>query len=210
MNILSLFKKRKPEIPVSFNARERYEVILSGAGGQGLILAGKILAEAASIYDNKEAVMSQSYGPEARGGASRAEVIISSSAIDYPKVMRADILLVMTQQALDKYGAMLEEDGLLVVNQAAVKDIPAHFKNVFKASFNSLSIELLEFPIASNLIALGALVCITRIVSKEALIRACLGRVPEKFIVPDRVAIDIGFKVVQDSGFKWERTNQKK
>jgi len=204
MNILNLFKKRGPEIPVSSNAAERYEVILSGAGGQGLILAGKILAEAASIYDNKEAVMSQSYGPEARGGASRAEVIISSSAIDYPKVTRADILLAMTQQALDKYGAMLEEDGLLVVNQAVVKDIPAHFKNVFKAPFDSLSMELLELSIASNLIALGALVSITRVVSKEALIRACLGRVPQKFIVPDRVAIDIGFKVVQDSGFKWE------
>lgn len=204
MNILKLFRKYGPEIPVSSKARERYEVILSGAGGQGVILAGKILAEAASIYDHKEAIMSQSYGPEARGGASRAEVIVSSSAIDYPKVRRADILLVMTQPALDKYGIMLREDGLLIVNQTAVKQVPAHFKNVFKAAFDSLAIELLELPIASNLIALGALVAITRIVSKEALIRACLGRVPQKFLVPDRVAVDIGFKAVKDSGFKWE------
>ncbi len=204
MNILNLFKRQKAEVPVSPNITERHEVILSGAGGQGVILAGKILAEAASIYDNKEAIMSQSYGPEARGGASRAEVIISSSAIDYPKVMKADILLVMTQQALDKYGAMLKENGLLVVNQTAVKSIPDRFKNVFKAPFNSLAMELLELPIASNLIALGALVAITKIVPREALIRACLDRVPKKFLVQDRIAIDIGFKVVKDSSFKLE------
>lgn len=203
MNILNLFKKRRPEIPPSSNLPGRHEIILSGAGGQGIILAGKILAEAASIYDNQEAIMSQSYGPEARGGASRAEVIISSGAIDYPKVMRADILLAMTQQSLDKYGAILKEGGLLVVNQTAIKQIPAHFKNVFQAPFNSLAMELLGLPIASNLIALGALVCITGIVPKEALISACVGRVPQKFLAQDRQAIDIGFKAVKDSGFNW-------
>ena len=210
MNILNLFRRHEPEIPVSSSLAERYEVILSGAGGQGAILAGKILAEAASIYDNKEAVMSQSYGPEARGGASRAEVIISSSVIDYPKVMRADILLVMTQQALDKYGMMLKENGLLVVNETVVKSIPDNFKNVFKAPFNSLAAEVLELPIASNLIALGSLVAITKIVPREALIRACLDRVPQKFLVPDRIALDVGYKVVKDSSFKWERLNPKK
>ena len=71
----------------------RYEVRLSGEGGQGLVLAGKVLAEAAAIYDDKNATQSQSYGPEARGGASRSEVIISDDDIDYPKAVDIDLLL---------------------------------------------------------------------------------------------------------------------
>ena len=81
----------------------RFEIRLSGAGGQGLILIGKILAEAAAIYDGKNATQSQSYGPEARGGASRSEVIISDGDIDYPKATNIDLLLAMTQEAVDKY-----------------------------------------------------------------------------------------------------------
>ncbi len=78
---------------------QRYEIRFSGAGGQGLILAGVIMAEAASIYDGKQAVQSQSYGPEARGGASKSEVIISDTAIDYPKATVVDALLALTQEA---------------------------------------------------------------------------------------------------------------
>ena len=80
------------------------QIVLTGTGGQGLILAGIILAEAA-VLDGKQAIQTQSYGPEARGGASRAEVIISDEAIDYPKVQKADTLLAMSQEAFDKYGS---------------------------------------------------------------------------------------------------------
>src|SRR3989338_9701884 len=111
MLILKLFRKLKARRNESPSNVESCEVILSGAGGQGIILAGRIFAEAASIYDNKEAIMTQSYGPEARGGGCRAEVIISSAKIDYPKVRRADVLLAMTQQALNAYGKMLDENG---------------------------------------------------------------------------------------------------
>jgi len=90
--------------------KERIEVCLSGAGGQGLILAGIILAEAAGIYEGKEVVQTQSYGPEARGGASRSEVVISEGFIDYPKVTKSDILLVLTQDACDKYISKLSQD----------------------------------------------------------------------------------------------------
>jgi 2-oxoglutarate ferredoxin oxidoreductase subunit gamma len=81
----------------------RYEIRLSGEGGQGLVLAGKILAEAAAIYDERNATQSQSYGPEARGGASKSEVIISDGEIDYPKAEKLDLQLALTQEALDKY-----------------------------------------------------------------------------------------------------------
>jgi len=92
--------------------KERIEICLSGAGGQGLILAGIILAEAAGIYDRKEAVQTQSYGPEARGGASRSEVVISNNPIDYPKVIKSDILLALTQAACDNYVKNLTKDGI--------------------------------------------------------------------------------------------------
>ncbi len=90
---------------------ERYELRLAGKGGQGMVLAGQILATAAAVYDGKEAVQSQSYGPEARGGASKSEVIIANEPIDYPKVISADLLLVMSQEACDTYYYDLKPEG---------------------------------------------------------------------------------------------------
>ena len=209
MHILKLFKKlysQQHEFPSNV---EGYEVIFSGSGGQGIILAGRIFAEAASIYDNKEAIMAQSYGPEARGGGCRAEVIISSVKIDYPKVRRADVLLAMTQQALNAYGKMLDENGLLVVDEALVKDIPDRFKNVFKAPFSALASKALNNSLVLNIIALGSIAAITKAVSREALIRATLDHVPRKVLVLDRVAVDMGFKAVKDSGFKWRKGQTK-
>ena len=108
-----------------------YEIRLSGAGGQGLILVGKVLAEAAAIYDGLNATQSQSYGPEARGGASRSEVIISDGDIDYPKAENIDLLLALTQEACDKYIADLKPDGILIVDSQMVTKIPdGNFKVV--------------------------------------------------------------------------------
>ena len=170
-----------------------------------MILAGKILAEAASIHDKKEAVMTQSYGPEARGGASKAEVIISNADIDYPKVTRADILLAMTQEALDKYSKFLNPQGLLLIDETFVGSIPSGIKNIFKAPFNSLSMKLLGTPMSANIIALGSLVAISNVISREALIRTVLARVPAKALILNRLAVDLGFKVAYDSNFKWDR-----
>ncbi len=85
--------------------QNRYEIRLAGSGGQGLILAGVILAEAAGLYDGKFVCQTQSYGPAARGGASMAEVVISDSEIDYPKAVHPDVLLAMNQKSLDTYGS---------------------------------------------------------------------------------------------------------
>ncbi len=103
---------------------ERYEMRLSGEGGQGLVLAGKILAEAAAIYDDKNATQSQSYGPEVRGGASKSEVIVSDGAIDYPKAENLDLLLALTQESFDKYHGDLRPGGWLVVDAEAVTRFP--------------------------------------------------------------------------------------
>ena len=184
--------------------RDRIEVSLTGSGGQGMILAGKILAEAVSIFDNKEAVMTQSYGPEARGGAARAEVIISHKPIYYPKMMDLNILMALTQEALDKYGKMLQPGGLLIIDETLVTKVPENIRFVFKAPFTVLAKGTFDVSIVSNIIALGALAAITDIVSREALIKAVLSRVPEKALVLNRVAVDRGYKAVKDSGFCWE------
>ena len=210
MNILKLFRRHTTKQPESPATLESYEIVLSGSGGQGIILGGRILAEAASIYDNKEAIMTQSYGPEARGGASRAEVIINSSKIYYPKVVHVDVLLAMTQEALNAYGNTLDENGLLIVDEILVKDVPHSFKNVFKAPFSTLAVKLLDAPIVVNIIALGSLAAITKAVSREALIHATLDHVPQRLLVLNRIAVDIGFKAVNDSGFKWNKERKLK
>jgi len=99
---------------------QKIEIRLSGTGGQGLILAGVILAEAAAIYDKKNAVQTQSYGPEARGGASKSEVIISDGEILYPKTTRLDYLLALNQESCDRYAKDLKEDGLLLVDKDCI------------------------------------------------------------------------------------------
>lgn len=204
MNILKLLTGRRDKKNTAPVASDRVEIMVSGLGGQGIILSGKILAEAASIFDGKEAVMSQSYGPEARGGASRAEIIISSGKIYYPKVIQVNIFVTMSQQSLDKYGDLLNAEGLMIADETYVKNIPARFKNVFKAPFSSVAMNLLENPLVANIIALGALVAITHVVTRESLIHAVLERVSQKVLVSDRVAVDTGFKLVEDSGFTWK------
>jgi 2-oxoglutarate ferredoxin oxidoreductase subunit gamma len=106
------------------SAQERTEVRFSGKGGQGMILAGIILAEAAAIYSGKNAIQSQSYGPEARGGASRADVIIANGDILYPKTTALDFLLALSQEACDSYARHLKEGGILLADSEAVKHIP--------------------------------------------------------------------------------------
>ena len=102
----------------------RYDIRLSGSGGQGLIMMGIILAEAIGVYDGKEVAQTQSYGPEARGGSSKAEVIVSDEEIDFPKAIKVDLLLAMNQKALDEYYGDLKPDGMLIVDSTFVKTIP--------------------------------------------------------------------------------------
>src|SRR5512136_1515261 len=102
----------------------RYEIRLSGSGGQGLILMGIILAEAIGVYDGKYVAQTQSYGPEARGGSSKAEVIVSDEEIDYPKAIRLDLLLAMNQRSCDDYYKDLKPGGILIVDSTYVTQIP--------------------------------------------------------------------------------------
>jgi 2-oxoglutarate ferredoxin oxidoreductase subunit gamma len=155
---------------------ERYEVRLSGSGGQGIIVAGIILAEAAGIYEGKEVCQTQAYGPEARGGASKAEVVISDSEIDYPKAIMPDLVLAMNQKACDSYCYDLKPGGLIIVDGTLVKDLPT--PRAIALPFTQIARQELGREMVANIVALGALAKISGIVTVESLEKAVLARVP--------------------------------
>lgn len=144
-----------------------------------MILGGIILAEAAAIYDEKNAIQTQSYGPEARGGACKSEVIISEEEIDYPKATRLDLLLALTQEACDKYVGDLKEGGLLIVDSTAVERIPAGNFRVFRLPILETARERIGKALVANIVALGAIVGLSGVVSRQAIEKALLARVPK-------------------------------
>ena len=172
----------------------RYELRFSGAGGQGLILAGVIMAEAASIYDGKQAVQSQSYGPEARGGASKSEVIISDGPIDYPKATVVDALLALTQEACDKYSHDLKEGGILLIDSDLVTREPKGNFKVTKFNITNTAKNEVGREIVTNIVALGAMVALTGVISKESAEKAVLSRVPEAFLELNKKAFNLGYE----------------
>lgn len=157
---------------------KRFEIRLAGSGGQGLVLGGVILAEAA-ILEGKNACQSQSYGPESRGGASKSEVIISDEEIDYPKATRVDLLLCMTEAAADKYVKEAPETCLIIADSDLVPgEIPAKYRQV-KAPITRLAKETVGREFVANIVALGLISELTGIVSSESLEKAVLARVPK-------------------------------
>ena len=177
---------------------ERYEIRFSGAGGQGLITAGIILAEAASIIEGKHAVQSQSYGPEARGGASKAEVIISDDPIDYPKATVVDACLAMTQEAADKYANGIKKGGVLLLDSDFVKDEPKGDFKIYKFPIIRTAKEEVGREIVGNVVALGAMIALTDVVNRESGEKAVLAKVPEAFLDLNKKAYSLGYEKVKE------------
>ena len=171
---------------------DRYEIRLSGSGGQGLILAGIILAEAASILEGRNAVQTQSYGPESRGGASKSEVVISSEEIDYPKVAYPDLLLVMTQEACDKYIGDIKKEGIVVLDTSLIERLPENGK-CYGVPITKIAKEQVGKAITANIVALGVLTAISDIVGRESLEQAVMARVPKGTEEINRKALEAGF-----------------
>ncbi len=173
-----------------------WQISLSGTGGQGLILAGIILAEAA-ILDGKQTIQTQSYGPEARGGASKSEVIISDQEIDYPKATSADILLAMSQEACNKYIGLLKQDGKLIVDTTLVKTIPEVNAQKLALPITHIARTELGNVMVANIVALGALAGFAGVVDLECLTRAVLARVPKGTEELNKKALETGFALGQ-------------
>jgi 2-oxoglutarate ferredoxin oxidoreductase subunit gamma len=182
----------------------RYEIRLSGSGGQGLILMGIILAEAIGIYDGKYVAQTQSYGPEARGGSSKSEVIVSDKEIDYPKVMSLDLLLAMNQRSCDEFYPDLKPEGLLIVDSTFVTQVPT--PKAFQIPFTRIAREKLKREVVANIIALGALSQLTPVVSRKAIESAVLARVPRGTEKLNRDALRAGINAAKRAKEAWTQS----
>lgn len=172
------------------------ELRLSGSGGQGLLLAGIILSEAA-IREDKNAIQTQSYGPEARGGASKAEVIISNDDIDFPKVTAPNVVLALTQVAADKYVESVREDGIVIVDSKIVLPETLKAQRVISVPILETATEKVGKSIVANIVAIGVIQEATQIISKEALESAVLSRVPKGTEDLNKMALDAGYALAK-------------
>jgi len=156
----------------------RTEIRLAGIGGQGILLAGHILAKAMAIYEEREVVQTASYGSEARGGGCKSDIIVSDENIDYPEISKADIMILMSQQAFDKYVNQLKSDGILIIDSTFVKKTGDRKKIYIVPATQIASFEFNRSMVA-NMIMLGALVNATGIVSKDAVKASLKESVPK-------------------------------
>jgi 2-oxoglutarate ferredoxin oxidoreductase subunit gamma len=173
---------------------KKIEVRISGLGGQGVVLAGQILGRAA-VYDGKNAVQTQSYGAEARGSAAKSEVIISGGEIGFPAVRKCDVLIAMSQTAVDKHLKDLKKDGTLIVDSSTVKDTPEIEAGIFRVPATGTADVTFGAKIYANMIMLGALTKTTKIVSKKAFVKAIEDKVPAETLKVNIRAYEKGLKL---------------
>ena len=174
------------------------EIRLAGSGGQGLILAGIILAEAAILFEDLNAVQTQSYGPEARGGASKSEVVISNGEIDYPKCERVDILLALTQEALDTYSGDLRKGGLLITDSELVTKLPENGFKKYSVPCTAIARDEVGKIFVANIVALGAISEVIEFISPASIEKAVLRRVPKGTEQINTRALELGRKAIRD------------
>ncbi len=173
----------------------RREVRISGFGGQGVVLAGYILGKAASLFDGKEATLIQSYGPEARGGAASAEVVIADEPIAYPHIEKPDILVVMSEEAYRTYGNSLRPGGRMILDQDLV-NLEEGVEAV-RVPATRLA-ESLGRRIVANIVMLGALVAATAVVTQEAMVEAVRTSVPPRTVDLNLEALELGYQYVKE------------
>ena len=180
----------------------RKDIRIAGFGGQGIILAGIVIGRAASIHDGLFAVQTQSYGPEARGGASRTEVVISDSEIDYPKVQHPDIFVAMSHEALITYLDDLKDGGTLIVDPDMIKEeevlpfIEKHNIKYFKAPVTRTAEEVIKLKIVANIVMIGAFTNATKAISEEAARKAIAESVPPGTEAKNIAAFEAGFELI--------------
>ncbi len=170
-------------------------MVFSGSGGQGVITAAIILAEAAVLYDNLTAVQSQAYGPEARGGATRSDVIISDTTINYPKVIQPNVLVCLTQEAYNKFYTIIRPGGLLMTDSRYVKIQRKADAKQRELPIYATVMEKIGKPIVFNICMLGALLALTDLVQPESVMKVIKTRIPKSFLDLNQKALDIGLKL---------------
>ena len=172
--------------------RIRYEIRIAGFGGQGVVTIGRVLGHAFTIHEGINSVNTRSYGPESRGGACRSEVVVSRKEIHYPGVRNADILVALSQTALDAYIGDLKDDGILLIDPNAVKNVSGNMR-CFEVPAMKIAHEVGNVKY-QNAAALGALAAILDDrIKKESLARAIAENVPEKSLKHNLTAFEKGW-----------------
>jgi len=170
------------------------EIRISGFGGQGIIRCGYIIGKAASIYDGKSATLTQSFGPEARGSACSAQVVIDEDRVLYPYVTVPSILVAMSQEAYSKFSSNLDKDGVLLIDEDLVKSDKQSHKAKLHAIPATRIAEEMGNRIIANIVMLGFFTAVTKIISKEAARNSISGSVPERFVDLNVKAFDRGYE----------------
>jgi len=174
---------------------ERCRMVFSGAGGQGVITAAVILAEAAVIIEGLNATQSQSYGAAARGGSTRTDIIISDSIIHYPKVIQPNVLVCLTQEAYGQFSTVIRPGGLLLLDTRYVKaEKRVDARQVGLPMYKTVMDEIGK-PIVFNICMLGALIKIIGLVKPESIIAILEKRIPAGFIDMNRKALELGMEL---------------
>lgn len=176
----------------------KISIRFSGFGGQGIVLSAITIASGAVLYEDKPALQTQSYGPESRGGASKAEVIISDEEIEYPLIDEADVLIALSQEALEKYLHETHHNSLVIIDPVFVRDRP-----------ETDQVRLIEIPAAEladkigsrvvmNMVILGALVALTSVISKESLEKSIKDNTPDAFHESNLAGMKAGIRYVRE------------
>jgi len=174
----------------------RREVRIAGFGGQGVVTLGTILAVAAGVHENLEVAQSQSYGPEARGGACRSDVVISDDPIDYPKPLALDLFVALSAAAAEQYWSEVREGKTLVlVDRTLVPKTPDHTPPVLAVEATRLAEEEFQDRVVANMIMLGAMAAVTGWVSLKALEETLDGRMSANPLEKSKAALRRGFEL---------------
>ncbi|WP_136810661.1 2-oxoacid:acceptor oxidoreductase family protein [Desulfosediminicola flagellatus] len=173
----------------------RTRLVFSGSGGQGVITAAIILAEAAVIHEGMNATQSQSYGAAARGGATRSDVIISEREIDFPVVTQPNILVCLTQQAYSSFAPEIRPGGTLLTDEKFVETTRKVDARQIELPMYQSVMDTIGKPIVFNICVLGALLGITGVVESESVMKAIEERVPRDFVEMNKEALNIGIEL---------------
>jgi len=173
-------------------------MVFSGSGGQGVITAAVILAEAAVIVEGLNATQSQTYGAAARGGATRTDIIISDAQIHYPKVIQPNVLVCLTQEAYGLYQSIIRPGGLLLSDSRFVMSEKKVDARQIELPMYQQVMEKIGKPIVFNICMLGALIKITGLVKPESIMTILEKRIPAGFVDMNRQALELGMELAAD------------
>lgn len=173
----------------------RLRLVFSGSGGQGVITAAIILAEAAVLYEGMNATQSQSYGAAARGGATRSDIILSDKNIDFPQVSQPNILVCLTQTAYTGFASEIRPGGILLSDSRFVETTKKVDARQVELPMYDNIMEQIGKPIVFNICVLGALLGITKMVNPESLMKTIADRVPTDFVEMNQKALNLGMEL---------------